>query len=68
MATSELLFNTVGLIFVGLLSKISVTPTNQRTIFVKPLVKYSCTKSIMCLKIEPATFGFNRTALRAIQP
>ena len=27
--------------------------TLQRTIFVKPLVKYSCTQSIMCLKIGP---------------
>ena len=42
-----------------MLSKISVTPTSQRqltlkkTIFVKPFVKYSCTQSIMCLKIGP---------------
>ena len=30
-------------------------PTSQRqlTIFVKPLVKYSCTQYIMCLKIGP---------------
>ena len=44
-------------IICGVSSKISVTPTNQRhltlsrTIFVKPLVNYSCTQSIMCLKI-----------------
>ena len=54
-ATSELRFDTVGLLFVGW----SVSPTSQRqltlqrTIFVKPLVKYSCTQSIMCLKIVP---------------
>ena len=63
LATSELRFDTVGLLFVciicGVPSKISVTPTSQRlltlwrTIFVKPLVKYSCTQSIMCLKIGP---------------
>ena len=40
-------------------SKISVKPPSQRqwrfkrTIFVKPLVKYSWTQSTMCLKIEP---------------
>ena len=27
--------------------------TLLRTIFLKPLVKYSCTQSIMCLKIGP---------------
>ena len=44
-------------IIYGVPSKTSVTPTSQRqlklqrTIFVKPLVKYSCTQSIICLKI-----------------
>ena len=43
-------------IICGVPSKISVRPTSQRqltlkrTIFVKPLVKYSWTQSIMCLK------------------
>ena len=51
LATWELQFASVGLLFCGVPSKISVTPTSQRqlTIFVKPLVKYSCTQSIMCL-------------------
>ena len=46
-------------IICGVPSKISVTPTSHRqltlyrTIFVKPLVKYSCTQSIMCLQIGP---------------
>ena len=39
-------------IICGLPSKIGVTPTSQR-IFVKPLVKYSCKQSIMCIKIRP---------------
>ena len=45
-------------IICGVPSKTTVTPTSQKqltfysTIFVKPLVKYSCTQSIMCLKIE----------------
>ena len=52
VAASELRFDAVGLLFVGC-RQISVTPTSQRqltvsrTIFVQPLVKYSCTQSIM---------------------
>ena len=34
-----------------------------RTILVKPLVKYSCTQSIMCLKIEPIVQGQPRQPL-----
>ena len=46
-------------IICGVPSKTSVTPTSQRqltlyrTIFIKPLEKYSCLQSIICLKIEP---------------
>ena len=46
-------------IIYGVRSKLSVTPTSQwhltllRKMYVKRLVKYSCTQSIMCLKIEP---------------
>ena len=42
-------------IICGVPPKINVTPTSQRqrTIFVRPLMKYSYTQSIMCLKIGP---------------
>ena len=50
--------DVIWTIICGMPSKIAITPTSHRqlmlyrTIFVKPLVKYSCTQS-MCLKIGP---------------
>ena len=46
LATSELRFDTVGLLFVGCRQRCYA---DKRRL----LVKYSCTQSIMCLKIGP---------------
>ena len=59
LVTSDLRFAKYYLTsFCGVLSNKIVMPTSRRqltlkrTIFLKPLVKYSCTQSIICLKLE----------------